>query len=334
MSRLMVYRETMLNFGYDYTKVRVLQTAFELDIFERLREQAKSTRTLAEELNANSDSLQLFLNALVSLGLLDADGGGFKNTKFGAEIFLKGKPLYIGDYVELQRRGVEDWLQLRDSVLSGKQLKQPDFFKVGDEGVTTGFALAMHNTALGHAEVLAKKLKLESAKTLLDLGGGPGTFTAYFLKANPELRATIFDLPATLKTTRKRMEEEKLTDRVSYQEGDFGVDAIGGSFDVCFLSHIIHGQGIEKNQELFRNIFHCVKPGGRFIVQDFFLNSDRKSPQFAALFALHMLIHTDGGRTYTFDEVSEWMRAAGFSDPYRTTFRLPRSIGLLIAERR
>ena len=46
-----------------------------------------------------------------------------------------------------------------------------------------------------------------------------------------------------------------------------------------------------------------------------------------------MLIHTDGGKTYTFEEVEDWMRAAGFSRTTRSHLNLPRSISLLVGEK-
>ena len=333
MSRLQVYRESIINLGYDFIKSRVLQTAFELDIFERLGIGAKTALTLTEELKANLASLELFLNALVSLGFVELKGSGYRNTKYGQEIFLKEKPLYIGDYIRLHGRSFTDWAKLGEVVMTGKSLDRPDFFEADDPAVPAGFARAMHNTAMGHAEFLAKKISLKSVKILLDLGGGPGTFTICFLKENPELHATIFDLPTTLKTTRKFVEEAGFLNRVKFQAGNFNQDEIEGTFDVCFLSHIIHGQTGEKNRKLFPKIFKALNPGGKLIVQDFFLNPDKHSPQFAALFALIMLIHTDGGRTYTFEETEEWMRAAGFKRTARSHLNLPRSISLLTGEK-
>jgi len=342
VSRLQAYRESVLSLGYDFIKARALQVAFELDIFERLGAGSKTTVTLAGEMTppstgggmkANPESLELFLNALASLGLIEADGSAYRNTKYGQEIFLKSKPLYLGDYIKLHSHGFSDWAKLGEIVLSGKPIGQPDFFKINDPTVTAGFARAMRDTAMGHAEYLAKKLFFKGVKTLLDLGGGPGTFTIHFLKTNPELRATIFDLPATLETTRKFVEAENLTRRVEFQAGDFNQDPIKGSFDVCFLSHIIHGQSIEKNKKLFAKILACLNPGGKLIVQDFFLNPDKQSPQFASLFALMMLMHTDGGRTYTFEEVEHWMKEVGFSRTNRSHLNLPRSISLLTGEK-
>lgn len=331
MSRLSTYRESILQAGYDFVRARVLETAFELDVFERIGGNSKTASTLAEELGANQNSLELFLNALVSLGFLSSDGRAYHMTKFGSELFLKGKPLYVGDFISLHANMSSDWLALKDSVLNGRPVNRHEFYK-SDEA-SASFARAMHNSAMGHAEFLAKKLSLKGAKKLLDLGGGPGTFTVHFLKANPELKATIFDLPTTLNTTRRFVAQAELTDRVHYQAGDFNEDVIEGTFDVCFLSHIIHSQDVEKNKTLFQRIFAHLNAGGKLIVQDFFLNTDRQSPQFSALFALMMLVHTDGGRTYTFDDVEDWMREAGFRHTKRPQMRLPRSIALLIGEK-
>ena len=333
MSRRNVYRESVLGIGYDLVKACVLQTAFELWIFEALKDAPKSALVLSEHLGANRRSLELFLNALVSLGFLASEGPMYQNTKYGTEIFLKGKPLYIGDMVGLQTRSAGNWLKLKECVMSGTSVAQPDFSKVDHVEAASGFARAMHNTAMGHAEFLSRKLPLAGVRSLLDLGGGPGTFTIHFLHANPGLRATIFDLPATLQTTRTFVEQAKLAERVSYQEGDFNCDEIKGMFGACFMSHIIHSQSAELNRALLSNVFKHLNPDGRLIVQDFFLNPDRTSPQFPALFALNMLVHTESGQTYTFDEVAQWMREAGFEEVKSLKFRLPRGIALLTAKK-
>ena len=324
----------MIGLGYDFTKIHVLETAFELDIFERLGSQSKTARTLADELGADTQSFELFLNALVSLGFLKTDGRAYQNTKLGREIFLKEKPLYVGDTIHLHASSIPDWLKLKEAVLSGQPVDKPDFLKKDAPELVSTFIRAMHKTAVGHAQYLAENLSLGSAKTLLDLGGGSGAFTVYFLQANPELQAVIFDLPLTLETTREFVAKAGLGNRIEFQAGDFDQGDIGGMFDVCFVSHIIHGQNVEKNKKLFRKIFVHLNPKGKLILQDFFLNRDRRSPQFAALFALTMLLHTSGGRTYAFDEVTDWLREAGFSKVFRPSLKLPRSISLLVGEKK
>ncbi|MBI2974396.1 MAG: polyketide synthesis methyltransferase, partial [Deltaproteobacteria bacterium] len=43
------------------------------------------------------------------------------------------------------------------------------------------------------------------------------------------------------------------------------------------------------------------------------MNKDRTSPRLGAVFAINMLVATNGGGTYTFDEIKDDLASAGFS---------------------
>ena len=49
------------------------------------------------------------------------------------------------------------------------------------------------------------------------------------------------------------------------------------------------------------------------MVRDHVMSPDRTHPLEGALFAMNMLAGTEGGRTYTFDEITEDLTAAGFT---------------------
>jgi len=48
-------------------------------------------------------------------------------------------------------------------------------------------------------------------------------------------------------------------------------------------------------------------------VHDFLLDEERTSPEYAAVFSVHMLVVTEGGRAYTVNEVKDWFVRAGLS---------------------
>ncbi len=50
------------------------------------------------------------------------------------------------------------------------------------------------------------------------------------------------------------------------------------------------------------------------MVHEFLLDDDKCSPVSASIFAIHMLVMTDGGRTYSGAELGAWMQEAGFAD--------------------
>jgi hypothetical protein len=48
------------------------------------------------------------------------------------------------------------------------------------------------------------------------------------------------------------------------------------------------------------------------VIRDFILSPDKTAPKWAALFALNMLVATEGGGTYSEEEYRHWLQQAGF----------------------
>ena len=101
---------------------------------------------------------------------------------------------------------------------------------------------------------------MESVSRLLDVGGGPGTYTAAFLRAAPELRATLFDLPLVVEIARERLSAAGLLDRVTLVAGDFEKDPLPPGHDLAWLSAIIHQNGPAQNDALYARIFRALVP--------------------------------------------------------------------------
>ena len=58
-----------------------------------------------------------------------------------------------------------------------------------------------------------------------------------------------------------------------------------------------------------------MQPGGRLAIRDIVMEPDRVRPLDGAMFAINMLVNTDTGGTFTFDEFAEDLKAAGFVEP-------------------
>src|SRR5262249_22654914 len=161
----------------------------------------------------------------------------------------------------------------------------------------------MRSTSSLNAPFLAARLDLAGRETLLDLGGGPGTFAFHFCKANPALKATVMDLQGTVEIGQELLKEEQdsARERVTFKIGDFFHATLGGPYNVVFVSHVIHGHADPLVRALLMRARDALAPNGLLIVHDFFAEKAKTTPPFAALFALNMLISTDGGRTWSFD---------------------------------
>jgi SAM-dependent methyltransferase len=171
----------------------------------------------------------------------------------------------------------------------------------------------MHHRTLETAPAIAAQLNLRRANTLLDLGGGPGTYAMAFLAKNPRLRATVCDRETALEVAREIASTHKGGRRLSYLPLDFSSDSIPGSYDAIWYSNVLHIYSPAENQAIFRRALGALNPGGRFIIQDAFLH-DREGlfPAEASLFAVSMLLFTEQGNTYSVADTSTWLREAGF----------------------
>lgn len=321
------FRERTLELGYSFFKSKVLLTAVRLDVFNIIGETVLSAGDISAKMNSNVCATETFLDAMVSLDLLQKDNDQYFNTEEGKEIFINGRDMYIGDIVILQDVMWDAWSRLSDSVISGKPARKPDMFQA-EQSETRGFITAMHNTAMSVAPVISREIDLSDCKTMIDLGGGAGTYSVFFCTGNNNLTATILDLPGTLKITEELISDSSVANRIKLIEGDFNKE-IKGQYDVAFLSNIIHGEGEQGNVALIKRVYNALNSGGKIIIQDFILDNDKASPCFPALFSLNMLLFTENGRTYSFQEIEGWLKEAGFHDLTRMNLELPRSISVL-----
>jgi cyclopropane fatty-acyl-phospholipid synthase-like methyltransferase len=167
---------------------------------------------------------------------------------------------------------------------------------------------------------------------MLDVGGGSGAYSIAFARAEPALRAEIFDLATVVPIAQGHVQEAGLSGRITTRVGDLRVDALGADYDLILLSAICHMLGPSSIVSLLGRCFSALSSGGRLVIQDFVLEADRTSPRSAALFALNMLVGTPDGRTYSHEEYASWLEQAGFADVRRV--RLPGPTGLMIGHRR
>ena len=294
-----------------FQQSRILLTAYELDLFTALGAECLTAREVADALGTDERATDRLMNALCALELLEKEAGRFANTPLTARFLVRGKPDYmvgLGHTVHLW----ESWSTLTRAVQQGRSVGGP----LKDRGETwfTSFIAAMHARAQDQAPAVAALLDLSGVRRVLDVGGGSGIFAMALVRAREGIRATVFDLPNVVPLTRDYIAREGLTDRMDTAAGDYHIDDLRSGFDLVFLSAIVHSNSLEQNQHLIRKCAEALNPGGQVVVQDFIVDEDRTRPAFAALFALNMLVGTEGGDTDTESEVGSWMEAAGLSE--------------------
>jgi len=299
-----------------HAEARAIQVALKLGIFEALARGPLDEASLARNIDADARATGLLANALAALGVLHKSESSFALTDSARRYLLRDSSEYLGGMILFDGALWDEWGRLERSIRTGNPARNPDMFQSTLEE-TVRFIRAMDSLvrARGDASWVADHLDLCNVGSLADLGGGPGTYVAAMLKRWPHVRASIWDLPATLAVAREVLAEREPTvhDRIGLVTVDYLKDKLPPGADAIFMSNIIHSEAEQTNAALMKKCFDALSPGGMLIVKDHIMNRGLTRPAAGAVFALYLLLTTHG-RDFSFDEVCSWMRDAGFRD--------------------
>ncbi len=301
--------ESIQHIARGFSRSRILLTGVELDIFTLLAEHSLSATEIVDRLNSDLRATTILLDALVAMDLLTKENGSYRTDPALVPLLTAESEGSILPGLMHTAHLWKTWSQLTDIVVDGGPASRPD---TGSEDRTKAFIGAMHVGALRYAPELVRAIDPGPARNLIDVGGGSGSYTLGFLQAVSGMRATLFDLPEVIPMARERITAEGYLDRVALVGGDYNVDDLPGGHDLALLSAIIHQNSHEQNVALYKNIHGALDPGGRIIVRDYAMNTDRTQPTSGALFAINMLVNTPGGNSYTFEEIKGGLEEAGF----------------------
>jgi len=293
-----------------FQRAAILFTAVKGGVFALL-EQPQTAESIAKALAWSQRSTRMLLDGLVALDLTRKENHVYTNTALASQCLVPGGPA-DQTHIMLHRAGSwAGWSHLEEAMRTGAGVVPEAIHRSAEE--LRAFICGMADIARFSAKEVIQAVALSPYRRLLDVGGGPGPYTVAFLQANVQMRATIFDLPEVIPIAREQVTQAGLTGRVEFVPGDFTRDDLGNGYDLALLSNIIHSYGPQTNQELIRKCYDALEPGGLLILKDFLVDAGRTGPPFALIFALHMLVHTQAGDTYTIEEVAQWSDSAGFA---------------------
>ncbi|MCP4149230.1 MAG: methyltransferase, partial [bacterium] len=221
------------------------------------------------------------LNALAGMNLLEKNGALYTDTADSRLLLSKHSTGYTGFIISHHHSLSKTWSRLDEAISSGKSFRS-DVTGLDDTQVEN-FLMGMHNTASLNAAAVIEKCDLSGTRRLLDLGGGPGTYAIRFCQKHPQLKAAVFDLPATRSFAEGNFAKHGLAERIEFIEGNFNNDAIPGQYDAIWMSHILHGEGDDACTGIIKKALAALAPGGKIIIHEFILENNRTEPLFPAL---------------------------------------------------
>ena len=265
------------NLTWGYRSACVLQVANNTGLFDVLSEGPAELAEICRRCGTRPDITEKLLTACTALGLTEKEGPLYRNSKISQTYLVSGAELYQGNIIAHSANAREFWANLADNIFDeGAEKPQRDAHR--------DFILGMHNiTMAGRGEIFLDNIELSGRRKLLDVGGGPGTYSIIACRRYPQLKAVVFDLTETISIAKEIITKEGMQDSVSVQEGNWDTDDFGDGFDAVLMSNILHGAGSQAEMKLAK-VYKSMNEGGLLVVQEFLLNNDMTGPLVPALF--------------------------------------------------
>lgn len=272
--------KTILDLARNFMESRILLTGAELDLFTLLAPGPLSAEEITARIRGDSRAMIILLDALAALDLLVKKEGRYSCPPQVANFLSMNSLSSVLPMVHHMAHLWPRWSRLT-GVASGVESSRtdagPSMEKKKEE--MEAFIGAMHNIASSLAPKVVAAVDPGKAKFLLDVGGASGTYTLAFLQAVPRMKATLFDKPEVVEIARQRLGQAGVLDRVTLAGGDFYRDELPSGHDLAFVSAIIHQNSLEQNLDLYGKIHRSLVPGGRIIIRDHIMESDRIRPR-------------------------------------------------------
>jgi len=308
--------ERLMQFGFAYAPPLIIGAAVSNKVFDSLASGAKTVEQVSKETGASARGLRAIMNALVGLELLKKDRhGNFSLTPESEAFLVSNKPGTLAGFFPMNiKRLIPLWLKLDETVRTGRPAEARNEEHPGTEFFTE-LVENIIPMSYGSANALGDHLKLAKAKTetrVLDLAAGSGIWGIVLAQKSPHVRVTAVDWAGMIPTTKRITQKFGVDDRFQFIEGDLLEADFGSGYDVATLGHILHSEGEERSRKLLKKTLNALKSGGTIVIAEWLVNDERTEPLPSLLFSVQMLVNTEHGNTFSFNEIKGWLEQAGF----------------------
>jgi hypothetical protein len=320
--------DPIMKIAMGFMAAKHLFAASEIGLFEALADGPASLDEIAKRAGAPARTVGIAAAAMVSLGLVEQDGGRYRNSASSAT-FLAGKPgpdlrpmLRFWDKISYPT-----WQKLADALRTGEGQAQFGKFDRTQQQI---FSAGVETFTAPVAAALAAAYDFGRHHRLLDVGGGTGSFLLAVLRKYPALKGTLFELPGACAVARQRLANEAEGPRIAVVEGDVFKAPLPGDHDAVLVANVIHVFSAAHNIELLRKIRATAAPSARLLLADLWTDPTHSQPPGAALISGEFLVIGGEGQAYSEQEADAWLAQTGWRKVEHKPLAGPAS--LIVAE--
>jgi ubiquinone/menaquinone biosynthesis C-methylase UbiE len=293
----------------------VLIAAVRTGMTARLAGRPATAEELAADLDLDPVPTRLLLDCLRSGGHVTVRSGRYRLTRSSRRWLDPGSPLSVAQYVAGTADYWDWWSRLDEVTRTGRPAGHHDA-PPGDPYWRRYIGGQLELARLSAGEVAAKLRLPGEPRTLLDIGGGHGWYSAQLCRRHPQLTATVLDLPGSEAVGRDIISGAGMADRVVHREGDATVDDLGSGYDVVLCFNLLHHLTAEQTVALFARIHSALTPGGTLAVMDAFAEPGRRTSAQANVLGLFVYL-SSGSQIHPPARLHDWLQQAGFGVPRR-----------------
>jgi len=172
--------------------------------------------------------------------------------------------------------------------------------------------------------------RFDRHQTLLDVGGGEGSFIAAVAKQAPRLALMLFDLPAVAELAQQRLAAHGLAGRATTHGGDFFNDELPQGADIVSLVRVCFDHPDERVLRLLRAVRRALPANGTVLLAEPLSQVAGVEAMGDAYFGFYLLA-MGRGRPRSAAQLSGLLQQAGFLPARSVPTRMPLQTGLLVA---
>lgn len=321
--------------GFVYSQVLV--ACVQLKLPDLLADGPKTIPELALSMNLPVQSAARLLAAAQSLDIVEA--AGFERYALGMQgAALRGNgglTDMISHHALLYADMADPVGLLREGGGKGQLAAFWPYAAYDDPGSANAIAVSPYSALMAATQPMVASdilhaFPLIPYRQLLDVGGGEGGFAIAAAKSAPDLKVSIFDLPAVAQSAESKFEQAGLGSRAAVSGGDFLSDKLPVGADVVSLVRILHDHDDQAVMTILRAVHAILPAHGALMIGEPMSDAPKPDPMAEAYFGFYLLA-MGRGRARRPHEIEQMVIAAGFRSARMAPTRTPMLVRVLVA---